>query len=237
SGAQGKEAAAMMTFAAAVLVKATVVTLAALAATRLARRTRAAVRHVLLAATFAVLLALPLASLVVPSIAVPLPVRAPVRIASWQAERFAVTDPTGIRTGRGGGFAAEATTPSSRWPSWSSLGGVAWAAGLVLFLLPVATGLLEARRLRRTGLPWRPGQAVVDSLAHEAAPRRGVDVLLHERVAGPVTCGAARPAILLPIDARRWDEESLRRAIVHELEHVRRGDWLTQSIARAASAL
>ena len=62
------------TFAAAVLVKATIVTVIGLAGARCARRARAAVRHVLLSSAFAVLVALPLASLVAPSIEVPLPV-------------------------------------------------------------------------------------------------------------------------------------------------------------------
>jgi uncharacterized protein (TIGR03435 family) len=52
-----------------------------------------------------------------------------------------------------------------------------------------------------------------------------------------MTCGVARPAILLPIDARAWSGDDLRRAILHEIEHVRRGDWLVQCLARGASAL
>src|SRR5262249_8572343 len=45
-----------------------------------------------------------------------------------------------------------------------------------------------------------------------------------------------RPAIVLPDDARRWADADLRRAIVHELEHVRRGDWASQSVARVVCA-
>ncbi len=38
--------------------------------------------------------------------------------------------------------------------------------------------------------------------------------------------------ILLPSDAHRWSEADFRRAIVHELEHVRRSDWFIQMAAR-----
>ena len=54
--------------AASIIAKVTVVLAMTLVGVRLARTTRAAVRHVLLAATFAVLLALPVASMVIPSV-------------------------------------------------------------------------------------------------------------------------------------------------------------------------
>src|SRR5207302_9963933 len=45
------------------------------------------------------------------------------------------------------------------------------------------------------------------------------------------------PAIVLPQDAPAWEMEDLNRAIVHELEHVRRGDWLSHCIARVVCAV
>jgi BlaR1 peptidase M56/Protein of unknown function (DUF3738) len=46
-----------------------------------------------------------------------------------------------------------------------------------------------------------------------------------------------RPAIVLPRDAENWNPEDLDRAIVHELEHVRRGDSLSHCLARAICAV
>jgi ankyrin repeat protein len=77
----------------------------------------------------------------------------------------------------------------------------------------------------------------VQSLAAECGVSRSVEVLLHEEVAAPLTYGVWRPAILLPYDAREWSEEDLRRALIHELEHVRRGDWTVQVSARVVCAL
>src|SRR5215471_18625749 len=57
-----------------ILLKVTLTTVMALVATYFAKRSAAAVRHVLLAAAFALLLALPIASIVAPSIAIPLPI-------------------------------------------------------------------------------------------------------------------------------------------------------------------
>ena len=64
-----------------------------------------------------------------------------------------------------------------------------------------------------------------------------MEVLLHEALPAPVTCGIVRPAIVLPPDAQAWEAEDLNRAIVHELEHVRRFDWTSLCLARIARAV
>jgi beta-lactamase regulating signal transducer with metallopeptidase domain len=51
-----------------------------------------------------------------------------------------------------------------------------------------------------------------------------------------MTCGIIRPTILLPLDVETWSDEELRRALIHELEHVRRGDWASQCLARSVCA-
>jgi len=66
--------------------------------------------------------------------------------------------------------------------------------------------------------------------------RRVPDVILHESISVPMTCGVWRTAIVLPPDAREWSEADLHRALIHELEHVRRGDWAIQLAARAICA-
>src|SRR6185503_570151 len=53
----------------------------------------------------------------------------------------------------------------------------------------------------------------------------------------PVTCGWTRPTVLLPSDAAHWTDGDLRRALVHEIEHVRRGDWAVYLAARVACAV
>lgn len=68
------------------------------------------------------------------------------------------------------------------------------------------------------------GEASARALACDRGVRQRLTVLLHERVAVPVTCGLLCPAIVLPPDAREWTESDLRRAFVHALEHVRRAD-------------
>jgi uncharacterized protein (TIGR03435 family) len=112
-----------------------------------------------------------------------------------------------------------------------------WIAGTAIFLLPVVTGLWQVRSLFRSALPWRHGQLIVERLALDPGIHRRVEVLLHEGLYGPMTCGVVHPAIVLSKDAQTWNEEDLTRAIVHELEHVRRGDWLSHCFARTVCAV
>jgi beta-lactamase regulating signal transducer with metallopeptidase domain len=111
-----------------------------------------------------------------------------------------------------------------------------WLAGVLLVVAPVWAGLRQMRWLRRTARPWRRGQTIADDRARAVSIQRRVAVLLHEAVAGPVTCGVRHAVILLPLDAESWSRADLDRALVHELEHVRRHDWLTQCFARALCA-
>lgn len=221
--------------AASILVKVSVTTGLALAGARLARGGRASVRHVLLTAAFGVLVALPIATVMGPSVPVEVPlVVQDAIVTSWPAPIVDVTPIAGQAD-------AVASVPRTihrrpRRPSISAIALTAWLAGAVLLLIPVVAGLCQVRSLRRGALPWPAGQAIVDRLALDAGIHRHVDALLHEALPGPMTCCFVRPAILLPVDAQSWNQEDVRRALVHELEHVRRGDWISQVIARALCA-
>jgi uncharacterized protein (TIGR03435 family) len=214
------------------LLKVTVILSLALAGTRLTRRSRAAVRHVLLSAAFGTLLILPIASVVAPSVSVAVP-------AAVQSVMVPLTIEPAVETTRGETTRAD-PVPSARprrsWPSMAELFVVGWIAGTSVFLLPVIFGLWQVRSIRRSALPWREGRGMVDGLAQDASIARRIDLLLHEALPGPMTCGVVHPAIVLPIDARTWAEDDLRRALVHELEHVRRGDRLSQGLARVVAA-
>src|SRR5262245_11508200 len=214
-----------MTLAIAILLKVTATTALALIAARLARRNRAAVRHVLLAAAFAILLALPVASLITPPVHITLP------IARRTISGLPVAEPVAMMLAAAAARATEARSASASaaapsLPTASTMLLIAWLAGTLLLLVRLTVGFRQTLWIRRTALPWRHASLATDRC----------DLLLHEAVPGPMTCGIARPAIILPVDARSWTRADLSRAIVHEREHVRRGDWLTQAIARCVAA-
>ena len=214
--------------AVALLVKVTVLFAVGLTAVALVPRARASVRHLLLASTFAAVLALPVVAMFAPALEVPVGVNVGaastgVTSVSPASGRLAAAAP-----------AMPLTTPAAAWPPFGQLLLAAWVLGAVASLAPLLPMTLCTRRLCRTSLPWRGALPAAVSQCGDGA---AIQLLRHEDVASPITFGWRRPAIVLPVDAPAWRDEDLDRALVHELEHVRRRDWLVQLSARVTCAV
>ena len=97
---------------------------------------------------------------------------------------------------------------------------IVWIAGAIVFLIPVASVLWRLSMIRRTGLPVAWHRAELARLADARGVSLPVELLEHEAVPGPMTFGISRPVIVLPLDAREWSEAELRRALMHEIEHI-----------------
>ena len=210
-----------------IVVKTTIVLTFGLAALPIARRTRASVRHLLMATTFAIVLVLPMVSSTAPTLTIHLP--AAERVTTIVPTALASANSVILRDGGSGGAPGAIS-------SLVTFLRYAWAAGAMLLLIVLAIDLQRLRALRRGGLPWLACNDLARSIAITDGVRRHVDVLLHEGVSAPLICGLWRPAILFPIDACEWQDADVRRALVHEIEHVRRYDWATQLVARFVCA-
>jgi beta-lactamase regulating signal transducer with metallopeptidase domain len=191
----------------------------ALIAARLASHSRAAVRHALLATSFGMMAALPVACIVAPPISIAAPITAHSR--TLVLPLAGLIDAIPPMTPADPSACVKPAIPPAAMLSPSALLVTAWLVGAALSLLPMIMGLWKICSLRRSGLPWPHGRSLVEKLAPDAGIHRRVEVLLHEALPGPMTCGAVHPAIILSPDAQTWDAEDLTRAMVHELEHVR----------------
>jgi bla regulator protein blaR1 len=213
------------------IAKATIVLAMGLAVARLARRARASIRHLVLVATFATLLVLPMAALVLPAIEIGVPVGlSAAGIASPQASRDLRGSRTATSAAPTGTLAANHTeTPP---PVWGAILRLVWGAGTTFLLASLAVALWRLRRIRRTALPCLDLRDASRALAADADVRRQVEIVAHEQILAPLTCGVRHATIVLPSDIGRWSAQDTRRALIHELEHVRRGDWTMQLIAR-----
>jgi beta-lactamase regulating signal transducer with metallopeptidase domain len=218
-----------------ILGKATLMLVLGLTVVKLAGRARASIRHLLLTATFVTVFALPLIAVTAPEVVIGVPV------TQTNASNPVITpsEPPIVPAPiiRNDNVQAPANVSSS-WtaPSWITMVRLVWLAGAVLLMMQLCIELWRLYRIRRDGLPWTERREFMESLSTESGIRRPVEVLLHERILAPLTYGIWRPAILLPYEAVDWSEADLTRAIVHELEHVRRGDWFIQMAARATCA-
>jgi beta-lactamase regulating signal transducer with metallopeptidase domain len=216
----------MMSFALLVTAKSTLLLGAALLLSRLCRPMRASVRHWLFVLAFAGLVVIPVAGLVLPPYAIAVP-----QAVAVPAHR--TTDLTqAVASGAVAAPAPSMPAGTVRRPvTIAQVATATWLAGVGIFLTPVAAGVWQIRRLRRSALPWADGQQILRLLAASSGVQRPIDALLHDDVAGPMTCGVFRPAIILPTSASEWDATSLRCALRHEVAHVARWDFLTQCLA------
>jgi bla regulator protein blaR1 len=205
----------------ALIVKSTLALAAALVVVLAARKTRASLRHMVLAALFAFLLLLPFADRFAPSVSIP-------------AERVAPV----VKAVQSGGQAilpVPARSPEKRQAGLPVFQTI-YVTGAALLLLWLAAGVWRLRRLAADADVWLEGTARMNQIAHEANIRRPALVVLSSETNTPMTFGFRMSTIVFPLAAKTWDAEALGRALRHELEHVRRDDWALQLLARAACA-
>lgn len=213
----------------ALVVKATVVLSIALVLGRLSARRSASIRHLTYVAALASVLALSAATWLPLSVTIPVHALPTTAQAMWSS--FVVEGPQ---------TSAPAALVSNRSSVTSIVGTIfllAWIAGTTACLLRLLKGSYELRRLRRSASNWFEGQAVADALSEGIARRADITVVYHQDVCGPMAFGVWHPTLLLPADAPTWTNDTLRRTILHEIEHIRRLDTLTQFASQIACAL
>lgn len=195
----------------------------------------AAVRHWIIAAAVAGVLALPMLAIVAPSWSAPaMTDDSPSTRSAASAE--AVATPVADAAVDG----AEATTVSQ--PESRSMRGLlttVWSLG------SAASGLALALALLRLFVVVRRSRPVTDALwtatALEVATRYGITrpvaILESPRPSLLVACGWRRPMVLVPPAARHWTPQRVQIVLAHELAHLARGDWAWQLAAETLRAV
>jgi TonB family protein len=107
-------------------------------------------------------------------------------------------------------------------PGWPMVAAAIWALGVFTMLVRAAGGWMVLWRLRRGSVYF--------------TNRDGTEVRIAD-VNTPLTCGIAQPLILLPVNARDWDDFRLRAVLLHESAHVLRRDCLAKYAAQVSRAL
>ncbi len=125
-------------------------------------------------------------------------------------------------------------SPSRRMSiPWLRVAEILYLAIAACLAFRLAVGWFLSQRLRRSSAaieePFVNTRFI--SLAASFGLRRLPALAASERLAVPLTCGVARPAVLLPADWRDWDTQKLEAVMAHELSHVARRDALTERLA------
>ncbi len=202
-----------------------------------------ATRHLIL--TFAVvnLLLLPLISHMLPAwnISV-LPSFLPQEIQSADttltAQLESAVSPSGsglIPDSRSDPFRAAHPNPV-RWPVLVFIG---WFAGASFVSLRLIAGLIGSRLMIYNASPVSDFiiNAMLVKHSGKLGIKRKVRLLQTPKTAIPLTCGWLHPIILLPLGASDWNEKRKEIVLVHELAHVKRGDFFLFFLTRMASIL
>jgi beta-lactamase regulating signal transducer with metallopeptidase domain len=230
------------------IAKVTMLLCGAACATRVLHRTSAAARHAVWTAALVAALALPAAALVVPAARIEARGRLWTAATEWLGglRAPAAPVPTGPAAADmhgvapsldGGGGRAE--LPARVPNRGGALLFAVWVLGAAVCLARVGIGVAAAGRIARSA---RPAESeLLTRIARELAVAelapRSLQLLVSGEVSMPAAVGAFRPAVLLPLDALRWDAPEARAVLAHELGHVARRDCLTQLVAGVATAV
>jgi beta-lactamase regulating signal transducer with metallopeptidase domain len=232
----------------ALLLKATVILVAVVAAHFALRRASAATRHLCLAMAMLGVALLPLLSLslpvwqleVLPHDSAALPGDAspsPVPFEE-ELETSGLSTPPALSsfpTARAEGPA----TGAGLKPSLTEWLIVTWALGAALVLTKLVAGLLRMRWIARNGVrvtdpdTLRQLDECVNTLQLQVHPL----LFASEHAGVPLVWGWLRPALIIPLRFDRWTPDRMRAVLLHELGHLKRNDWPVLLLGRIVAAI
>jgi beta-lactamase regulating signal transducer with metallopeptidase domain len=124
-----------------------------------------------------------------------------------------------------------------RWMPWID---AIWLAGVLILSLRTVGGWMLIRRLRLSSMVEIPEsvRSAFERLAQKMGIVRRIDLMVCERISGPLAMGVFRSAVLLPVSAlTHLNADQLEVVLAHELAHIRRGDYLWNMIQTAVETL
>lgn len=122
---------------------------------------------------------------------------------------------------------------------WQTRVEITWIFGAVLLAFPTVISIFSlwrmGRRLPRIEDPsWT---ALCADLAAALRLRRPVSLLRGRPRAMPMTWGTFRPKLVLPPEADAWSPQRRRAVLMHELAHIKRGDFAIRFMVHLARAV
>jgi beta-lactamase regulating signal transducer with metallopeptidase domain len=114
-----------------------------------------------------------------------------------------------------------------------------WTVGFAAIIAWLAIGRLGLRRIAAKAWPLDGSDwsGTLDEERNYAGVAKAVLLYSSSAVSTPLTWGSRNPIILLPEDALDWPEAHRRIVLRHELAHVARGDSFNQLVAGFVCAL
>lgn len=136
-----------------------------------------------------------------------------------------------------GGARPVTTQTPLRWTAWLAL---AWLAGAGLMLVRAGAQVAGAERLRRSCRPLENEHvlALVAKARQSVGLARRLRVVVTDHLTSPAVVGVLVPTLILPLSlVTTLSAEQIRFVLLHELAHIRRGDYLANLFQLFAEAL
>lgn len=112
-----------------------------------------------------------------------------------------------------------------------------YVTGAIVVLAPTVIAFARARQALSSASPAGPEwDELLDDSRRRLGIGRRVRLFVSRDVGIPMTWGCLRPVVLLPHAIAEWSANERRLALMHELTHVRRDDWLFAVVARVSCA-
>jgi beta-lactamase regulating signal transducer with metallopeptidase domain len=137
----------------------------------------------------------------------------------------------------GGHQATPVASEHAVWlnPLWSLAIAGLWAAMSLVRIVQLAGGALHLRRMARKAVPVAVADDLKPLLMHNGHP---VALCASDEVARPSVLGFFRPRILVPPALlEQLSEAELKQVVLHEMEHLHRGDDWTNLLQKLALVL
>ena len=123
---------------------------------------------------------------------------------------------------------------------WSAWLAMFWLAGATAMILRGGFQVAGAERLRRSSRPFADARMaeLLDDARRAVGLTRRVRLAVTDKLTSPAVVGVLMPTLILPLSlTTTLTPEQIRFVLLHELAHIRRGDYLTSLFQLFAEAL
>ncbi len=134
---------------------------------------------------------------------------------------------------------APMTQPEAQ-PNWTTWLAMLWMTGAVIMLLRAGVKVAGAEKLRRSCQPLADESiaALVTEACRAVGLARKIRVAVTDKLTSPAVVGVLVPTLILPLSLfTTLTPTQIQFVLLHELAHIRRGDYLANLFQLFAEAL
>lgn len=125
---------------------------------------------------------------------------------------------------------AAESLPTFNWDIWIL---ALYLVPATLLLLRLGIGVMKLVQMRQKSefIDSPSLLKVLEESRHRLGISRRIELRISDEVKSPVSFGLWRPQVMLPSHAQTWPASILQDALVHELSHIKRLDWLSMLLS------